>query len=284
MSMNNEYDIAIVGVRARFPGARHSHQFRKALAEGVDATPRLSDQEILESGVPPSWLTNPSYVKAAPILEEPGHFDAGFFGFSPMEAKTMDPQHRLLLELAYEALEHAGHDPDRFPGRIGVFTGSALNTYFTNVGLSSRLAEEYIPTLIGNDKDFLSTRVSYKLNLKGPSITVQTACSTSMVAVHLARQSLLSEETDMALAGAISVRVPHRAGYFYDGGGVVSPDGHVRAFDAKANGTVFGSGGGILVLKRVADALSDGDTIHAVIKGSAGNNHGAGKGGLTGPR
>ena len=283
MSMNNEYDIAIVGMAGRFPGARDLDQFWHNLAEGIESITRLSDEEILESGVPPSWLTNPSYVKAAPILEEPGHFDAGFFGFSPMEAKTMDPQHRLLLELAYEALEHAGHDPDRFPGRIGVFTGSALNTYFTHVGLNRRLAEEYIPTLIGNDKDFLSTRVSYKLNLKGPSITVQTACSTSMVAVHLARQSLLSEETDMALAGAVSVRVPHRAGYFCDGGGVVSADGHVRAFDAKANGTVFGSGGGILVLRRLADAVSDGDTIHAVIKGSAVNNDGSAKAGYTAP-
>jgi acyl transferase domain-containing protein/acyl carrier protein len=222
-------------------------------------------------------------VRAAPILEEPGHFDAGFFGFSPMEARTMDPQHRILLELAYEAVENAGYDPDRYQGRVGVFTGAALNTYFMNVGLNSRLAEDYIPTLIGNDKDFLSTRISYKLNLKGPSITIQTACSTSMVAVHLARQSLLSEETDMALAGAISVRVPHRAGYFFDSGGVVSPDGRVRAFDAKANGTVFGSGGGILVLKRLADALADGDTIHAVIKGSAVNNDGSEKAGYTAP-
>src|SRR5205823_6727576 len=244
---------------------------------------RLSDQEMLESGVPASYLNHPSYVKAAPILEEPGHFDAAFFGFSPLEARTMDPQHRILLELAHEALEHAGYDPNRYPGRIGVFTGSALNTYFTNVGLNRRLAEDYIPTLIGNDKDFLSTRISYKLNLKGPSITIQTACSTSMVAVHLARKSLLSEEMDMALAGSISVRVPHRAGYFFDGGGVVSPDGHVRAFDARANGTVFGSGGGILVLKRLVDARSDGDTIHAVIKGSAVNNDGSEKAGYTAP-
>ena len=282
-SMNNEFDIAIVGMSGRFPGARNLDEFWHNLAEGVESITRFSDQEILESGVPASYLSNPSYVKAAPILEEPGHFDAAFFGFSPMEARTMDPQHRILLELAHEALEHAGYDPDRYQGRIGVFTGAALNTYFMNVGLNSRLAEEYIPTLIGNDKDFLSTRISYKLNLKGPSITVQTACSTSMVAVHLARQSLLSEETDMALAGAISVRVPHRAGYFYDGGGVVSPDGHVRAFDAGANGTVFGSGGGILVLKRLADALADGDTIHAVIKGSAVNNDGSEKAGYTAP-
>ena len=281
--MNNEFDIAIVGMSGRFPGARNVDEFWHNLAEGVESITRLSDQEILESGVPPSYLSNPSYVKAAPILEEPGHFDAAFFGFSPMEAKTMDPQHRILLELAHEALEHAGYDPNRYKGRIGAFTGAALNTYFMNVGLNRRLVEEYIPTLIGNDKDFLSTRISYKLNLKGPSITVQTACSTSMVAVHLARQSLLSQEIDMALAGAISVRVPHRAGYFYDGGGVVSPDGYVRAFDAAANGTVFGSGGGILVLKRLADAIADGDTIQAVIKGSAVNNDGSEKAGYTAP-
>jgi acyl transferase domain-containing protein/NAD(P)-dependent dehydrogenase (short-subunit alcohol dehydrogenase family)/acyl carrier protein len=281
--MNNEFDIAIVGMSCRLPGAQNLDEFWRNLAGGIESITRFSDQEILQSGVPASCLSNPSYVKAAPVLDEPGHFDAAFFGFSPMEAKAMDPQHRILLELAYEALENAGYDPDRGQQRIGVFTGAALNTYFMNVGLNSRLAEEYIPTLIGNDKDFLSTRISYKLNLKGPSITVQTACSTSLVAVHLARQSLLSGETDMALAGAISVRVPQRAGYFYDSGGVVSPDGHVRAFDAKANGTVFGSGGGILVLKRLADALSDGDTIHAVIRGSAVNNDGSEKAGYTAP-
>jgi acyl transferase domain-containing protein len=281
--MNNEFDIAIVGMSGRFPGARTVEEFWHNLAEGIESIARFSDQELLDAGVPASCLNNPGYVKAAPILEEPGHFDAAFFGFSPMEAKSMDPQHRILLELAHEALEHAGYDPHRYAGRIGVFTGSALNTYFMNAALNSRLAQEYIPTLIGNDKDFLSTRISYKLNLKGPSISVQTACSTSLVAIHLARQSLLSQESDMALAGAISVRVPHRAGYFYDGGGVVSADGHVRAFDAKANGTVFGSGGGILVLKRLADALSEGDTIHAVIRGSAVNNDGSEKAGYTAP-
>src|SRR2546423_13548492 len=270
--MNNEFDIAIVGMSGRFPGARNLDEFWHNLAEGIESITRFSDQEILDSGAPASYLTNSSYVKAAPVLEEPGHFDAGFFGFSPMEARTMDPQHRILLELAYEALEHAGYDPDRYQGRVGVFTGAAMNTYFMNVGLGSRFAEEYIPTLIGNDKDFLSTRISYKLNLKGPSITVQTACSTSMVAVHLARQSLLSEETDMALAGAVSGRGTHRAADACYPGGVVESDWHVRAFDAKANGTGFGSGGGILVLKRLADALADGDVIHAVIRGSAVNN------------
>ncbi|HSC29466.1 MAG TPA: type I polyketide synthase, partial [Vicinamibacterales bacterium] len=281
--MSNEFDIAIVGMSGRFPGARNLEEFWRNLAGGVESITRFSERELLESGVPASHLAHAGYVRAAPVLDAPGHFDAAFFGCSPLEARTMDPQHRLLLELAHEALEHAGWDPDRYRGRVGVFTGSALNTYFTGVGLSSRLAEDYIPTLIGNDKDFLSTRISYKLNLKGPSITVQTACSTSMAAVHLARQSLLSNETDMALAGAVSVRVPHRAGYFYDGGGVVSPDGHVRAFDAGANGTVFGSGGGILVLKRLADALADGDTVHALIKGSAVNNDGSAKAGYTAP-
>src|SRR5436190_7340276 len=281
--MNNEFDIAIVGMAGRFPGARNLDEFWRNLAGAVESITRLSGQEILESGVPAAHLNSPNYVKVSPVLEDPGHFDAAFFGFSPMEARTMDPQHRLLLELAHEALEHAGYDPDRYGGRVGVFTGAAMNTYFMNVGLGSRFAEEYIPTLIGNDKDFLSTRISYKLNLKGPSITVQTACSSSMVALHLARQSLLTQEADMALAGAVSVRVPHRAGYLCDAGGVVSPDGHVRAFDAKANGTVFGSGGGILVLKRLADALADGDSIRAVIKGSAVNNDGSEKAGYTAP-
>lgn len=281
--MTNNPDIAVIGMACRFPGARSLEEFWRNLVEGVESITRFSDQELLQSGIPAACLRNPNYVKAAPILEGPGQFDAGFFGFQPSEARSLDPQHRILLELAHDAIEDAGYDPDRYPGRVGVFTGAAFNTYFMDSGLKEQFAQEYIPVLIGADKDFLSTRISYKLNLKGPSLTVQTACSTSMVAVHLARQSLLNEESDMALAGAISVRVPHRAGYFCDAGGVVSPDGHVRAFDAKANGTVFGSGGGILVLKRLADALADGDNIYAVIKGSAVNNDGSEKAGYTAP-
>ncbi len=267
----------------RLPGADSVDAFWENLANGVESIGRLTNEELAQAGVPHRFLNDPSYVKAAPILAAPEFFDAAFFGFSPTEAAALDPQHRILLELAHEALEDAGCDPDRYAGRIGVFTGAAMNTYFMNNGLTSRFAEDYIPTLIVNDKDFLSTRLSYKLNLKGPSITIQTACSTSLVAIHLARQSLLSHETDTALAGAISVRVPHRAGYFCDGGGVVSPDGHVRAFDAKANGTVFGSGGGIVILKRLADAIASRDTIHAVIKGSAVNNDGSEKAGYTAP-
>jgi acyl transferase domain-containing protein len=281
--VDNDSDIAIVGMAARFPGARNVEEFWQNLAHGTESIARLSDDEIIAAGVAPDVLTRADYVKAAPVLDDPGLFDAAFFGYSPGEAATMDPQHRLLLELAHVALEDAGCDPERYRGPIGVFAGSAMNTYFLNRGLEDGFAENYIPTLVATDKDFLATRISYKLGLRGPSLTVQSACSTSLVAIHLARQSLLNEETDMALAGAVSVRVPHRAGYFYDGSGVVSRDGHVRAFGAAADGTVFGSGAGMLVLKRLADALAQGDRIHAVIKGSAINNDGGDKAGYTAP-
>ena len=275
--------IAIIGMACRFPGARNLEEFWANLIGGVESIARFSDQELMESGVSAATLARQDYVKAAPVLDDPGLFDAAFFGFTPAEAAAMDPQQRLLLELAYTALEDAACDTKRYPGRTGVFAGSAMNTYFMNRGLDARFAEDYIPTLTVNDKDFLATRLSYKLGLCGPSITVQTACSTSLVAIHLARQSLLNGEIDMALAGAVSVRVPHRAGYFYDGAGVVSPDGHVRAFDAGANGTVFGSGGGVIVMKRLEDALAEGDQIYAVIRGSAVNNDGSGKAGYTAP-
>ncbi len=278
-----ETHLAIVGMACRFPGARNLDEFWANLIGGVESINRLSEEELLKAGIPAATLARPDYVKAAPVLDDPALFDAAFFGFSPAEAATMDPQHRLLLELSYNALEDAACDTKRFQGRVGVFAGSAMNTYFMNSGLDAKFAEDYIPTLIFNDKDFLATRLSYKLGLRGPSLTVQTACSTSLVAIHLARQSLLDGETDMALAGAVSVRVPHRAGYFYDGAGVVSPDGHVRAFDAGANGTVFGSGGGVIVLKRLEDALAQGDQIYAVIRGSAVNNDGSTKAGYTAP-
>ncbi len=281
--MDNESDIAIVGMAGRFPGARDLDEFWHNLAQGTESITRLSDEEIIAAGVSAEHFNRPDYVKAAPVLAGPELFDAAFFGHSPGEAAAMDPQQRLLLELAHIALEDAGCDPARACGPIGVFAGSAMNTYFMNRGLEGGFAENYIPLLIASDKDFLATRISYKLGLRGPSLTVQTACSTSLVAIHLARQSLLTGETDVALAGAVSVRVPHRVGYFYDGSGVVSRDGHVRAFDAAANGTVFGSGAGVVVLKRLADALAQGDRIHAVLKGSAINNDGADKAGYTAP-
>jgi acyl transferase domain-containing protein/acyl carrier protein len=253
------------------------------LENGIESIRSFTDEELRKSGVPDSLINNPHYVKSSPVISNPGMFDAGFFGYTPMEAKIMDPQHRILLECASQALDHSGYDPEKFSGRIGVYTGSAMNTYFMNKILRAKFVDEYIPTLISNDKDFLSTRISYKLNLKGPSINIQTACSTSLVAVHLACQSLVSGETDMALAGAVSVKAPHEAGYLSDGGGIVSADAHVRAFDANANGTVFGSGCGIVVLKRLSDAEKDGDTIHAVIKGTAVNNDGSEKAGYTAP-
>jgi len=280
--MGNEFDVAIVGLACRFPGADSPEQFWDNLMGGVESIVRLTDAELIAAGVPQSFLARKDYVKAAPVLADPAGFDAPFFGFSPAEAARLDPQHRILLELAQNALDDAACDPQRFSGRIGVFAGSAMNTYFSHAGLAAELAESYIPTLIASDKDFLATRISYKLGLRGPGLTVQTACSTALVAVHLARQSLLSGETDVALAGAVSVRVPHRAGYFHDGG-VASADGHVRAFDAAASGTVFGSGAGVLVLKRLADAIEQGDPIRAVIKGSAINNDGAQKAGYSAP-
>jgi len=195
-------EIAIIGLACRFPGARTADEFWRRLRDGIELITLLSDEEIEPSLVDPVSTAEPNYVKAASMIDDVELFDASFFGITPREAEVMDPQHRILLELAHEALEDAGCVPARFPGRIGVFAGAAMNTYFMNSGLNSRFAEEYIPTLIVNDKDFLSTRISYKLNLRGPSITIQTACSTSLVAIHLARQSLLCEETDVALAKA----------------------------------------------------------------------------------
>jgi acyl transferase domain-containing protein len=280
--MGNDRDIAIVGMSCRFPGAKDLETFWQNLLNGVESITRLSDDQLLAAGVPAAHLARRDYVKAAPVLDDPAVFDAPFFGFSPGEAATLDPQHRVLLELAHGALEDAGCDPRRYPGRIGVVAGSAMNTYFAAAGLAERFVDSYIPTLVASDKDFLATRISYKLGLKGPSLTVQTACSTSLVAVHLACQSLLSEEADLMLAAAVSIRVPHLSGYFNDGG-VVSADGHVRAFDAAASGTVFGSGAGVVVLKRAGDALRDGDRIYALVKGTAINNDGDEKAGYTAP-
>ena len=279
----NDFDIAIISMSGRFPGANSVDEFWQNLCSGVESITFFSDEELKESGIDPAVLSDPNYIKASPILHGPEMFDASFFGYSPREAKLVDPQQRLFLECAWEALEHAGYDADRYEGRIGVYAGASMNTYLLFSGLIPHLSTQYLPILIGSDKDYLTTRVSYKLNLKGPSVTVQTACSTSLVAVHIACQSLLNEECDMALAGGSSIRVPHRVGYFYQEGSIFSPDGHCRAFDAKARGTIFGSGVGVVVLKRSVDAIADGDSIHAVIKGSAINNDGSSKVGYTAP-
>jgi len=269
---NSLYDIAIIGMVGRFPGADNIEQFWENLCNGIESITFFSDQELLEAGVDPELLNNPHYVKANAIVPDIDCFDAHFFGINPREAAIMDPQQRVFLEYAWHALEAAGYDAQRYEGRIGVYAGSSISTYLLNnlypnqsdIGRSG-----VFQVAIGNTKDYLATQVSYRLNLQGPSFTVQTACSTSLVAVHLAYQGLLNRECDMALAGGISLMVPQIEGYLYEPGGIPSPDGHCRPFDAQAQGTISGSGVGLVVLKRLADALRDGDTIYAVIKGSA---------------
>lgn len=283
MHQEENFDIAIIGMAGRFPGASNIDGYWQNLKEGKESITFFSDDALLDAGLSESLISNPNYVKAAPILDHPGAFDEGFFGYAAREARMMDPQHRLFLEESWHALEHAGYYAENIDGQVGVFAGSAMNTYLLFSGLLPRFVDEYLPTLIGSDKDFLTTRVSYKLNLKGPSISIQTACSTSLVAVHMACQSLLNGETDMALAGGVSVRVPHLAGHMYAAGSVFSPDGHCRPFDASAQGTIFGSGVGVVVLKRLNDAMQDRDTIYAVIKGSAVNNDGSSKADYTAP-
>ena len=283
LNEQNAFDIAVIGMSGRFPGAKNVEELWQNLRSGLESVPFFSDEELKESGVDPAVLNNPHYVKAAAILDAPELFDASFFGYSPKEAEMMDPQHRLFLECAWEAFEDAGYDADRYEGPIAVYAGASMNTYFLYSGLIPDFTTDELATLIGNDKDFLATRVSYKVNLKGPSVTIGTGCSTSLVAVHMACQSLLNEECDMALAGGVSIRVPHKVGYLYEQGGILSPDGHCRAFDAEARGTILGSGVGVVLLKRLTDAIADGDCIHAVIKGSAINNDGNSKVGYTAP-
>lgn len=281
----NGLEIAVIGMVGRFPGAPDISRFWRNLKQGVEATTTFSEAELLAEGVSPSLLASAQYVRSGAILQDVDLFDARFFDYSPREAELMDPQQRIFLECAWEALENAGYTSDIFKGEIGVYAGVNMNTYFFNLlpGLDATESMDNLHVLTGNDKDYLTTRLSYKLNLKGPSIAVQTACSTSLVAVHLACRGLLGGDCDMALAGGISIRVPQKSGYLYHEGGIYSPDGHCRAFDAEAQGTTFGSGVGIVVLKRLEDALAAGDTIHAVIKGSAINNDGSSKVGFTAP-
>ena len=279
-------DIAIVAMTGRFPGAADVERFWSNLREGVESITFFSEGELEGAGVPADLLRDPAYVRAGAVLEDVELFDADFFGLTPREAAVLDPQHRLFLECAWEALELAGYDPERYAGAVGVYAGVGINTYLLNNLRANREVLEAVGSyqaFIGNDKDFVPTRVSYKLNLRGPSLNVQTACSSSLVAVHLARQALLLGECDMALAGGVSLAVPHRVGYLYQEGGIPSPDGHCRAFDARSRGTVRGNGVGLVVLKRLEDALADGDRIRAVIKGSALNNDGSGKVGYTAP-
>ncbi len=278
-------EIAIIGMTGRFPHANDLERLWQNLRDGHESVEFFSDKELIAAGVNPAVLSHPNFVKAGSVLEDIDLFDASFFGYSPREAELIDPQHRLFLENCWHALEAAGYDADTFPHRIGVYATVSVSSYILNLYSNTDVlsSTSSLQLHIGNEKDHFCARVAYKLNLRGPSVCVQTACSSSLVAVHMACQSLLNGECEMALAGGATVRVPQRNGYVYQEGGIVSPDGHCRAFDANAQGTVGGNGVGVVILKRLEDALADGDTIHAVIKGSAINNDGSHKVGYTAP-
>lgn len=279
-------EIAIIGMAGRFPQARNVDQLWEKLRDGVELVTFFTDEELRAGGATEEMLKDPAFVKAGAVMDDIDLFDAGFFGYSPREAEILDPQHRNFLECAWEALENAGYDAERSRGLTGVFAGVSFNGYLLrNICSNPAIIDAMGTFLIGinSDKDFLATRVSYELNLTGPSMNIQTACSTSLVTVHVACQSLLHGECDMALAGGVSISIHNRMGYYHRAGGIASPDGHCRAFDAKGQGIVGGNGLGVVVLKRLSEAQVDGDNIIAVIKGSTVNNDGSAKIGYTAP-
>ncbi|MFF9850590.1 type I polyketide synthase [Streptomyces litmocidini] len=278
--------IAVIGMAGRFPGAGSPDELWSLLVAGEDAVTRFTPEELTAAGVPAAEATAPGYVPAKGVLDDVAGFDSRLFGYNALEASVIDPQQRIFLECAWAALEDAGCDPDRSAGPVAVYAGSLLSTYLVHNLLprADLRATLGVPLLFqSNQPDQLATRAAYKLNLRGPAVTVQTACSTSLVAVHMAVQSLLGQECDVALAGGVTVTVPHRTGYLSVEGGIESPEGHCRPYSAQADGTVFGNGAGVVVLKRLADALADGDRVHAVLLGSAVNNDGAAKAGYTAP-
>ncbi len=280
-----EFGVAITGMAARFPGAHTIDEYWKNLCAGVESVSFFSDDEI-DPSVNRELLKDSKYVRARGILDNIDKFDASFFGFSTREAETMDPQQRVFLELGWEALENAGYDPDRFKKPIGVYAGMNNNTYYQNNVLTRRDRIDMVgdfQAMLLNEKDFLTTRLSYKLNLKGPSLNIYTACSTSLVAVCSAFEALLTYQCDMALAGGVSIIVPQKTGYVYNEGAILSADGHCRPFDSSSSGTTFGCGAGLVVLRRIEDALRDGDQIYAIIKGVGVNNDGGDKVSFTAP-
>jgi len=279
-------DLAIIGLSCRFPGAGTAAEYWKNLCDGVESITFFSDQELVAAGADPALVADPRYVKAAPILRDVEMFDEAFFGYSPKDAALMDPQHRLFLEVCWEAFENAGYDPVAHPGKIGVLStaGGVVTSYLLAKLHHAELPGQTASTPhIHNDKDFLSTRVSYKLNLRGPSFTVQSACSSSLLAVHQACQNLRFDECDMMLVGGSVVRVPQVEGYLAEKRNVHSLDGHCRPFDAVGQGTIFASGVGAVLIKPLQRALADRDHIYAVIKGTAANNDGSAKNSYTAP-
>jgi acyl transferase domain-containing protein/acyl carrier protein len=287
-SLDSSYDsaLAIIGMAGRFSGAQDTAAFWQNLAGGVKSIRFFSDEELLAAGVSPDLLAQPNFVKAGSLLENVDRFDASFFGYTPREAELMDPQHRFFLECAWEAIEDAGYNTEQERGLVGIFAGASFSSYLIrNLYAHPNFLEKVgiLQASIGSECDSLTSTVSYKLNLSGPCVTVQTFCSTSLVAVHLACQSLLNYECDMALAGGVAIEVPHVGGYLYNEGGIVSPDGECRTFDADARGSVMGNGAGVVLMKRLRDALDDGDHIYAVIRGSAINNDGSHRVSITAP-
>ncbi|HEV7443388.1 MAG TPA: polyketide synthase, partial [Steroidobacteraceae bacterium] len=276
MSYAQNYDandgIAIIGMAGRFPGARSPDELWRNLLEGRETITKFSPNELDPADAEEmAARSDPAYVAARGIIEDVDKFDAGFFGITPREAEVLDPQQRLFLEAAWEALEDAGHDPRSFAGPIGVYAGASNNTYFARNLLQRKDVTDlvgWLTAMMGNEKDYLATRVAYKLDLRGPALNIVTACSTSLVAVATAVQSLSTWQCDMALAGGVSITLPQKRGYLSLEGAITSPDGHCRAFDANAEGTVFSNGLGIVVLRRLSDAIAANDRIYAVIKGA----------------
>lgn len=287
MTDNQHEGIAIIGLTGRFPGAVNVEEFWRNLVAGVESISTFSDEELAAAGLDPVEVKKiPDYIRARGVLKDADCFDAAFFGMNPKEAEATDPQQRAFLEASWAALENAGYVPDQYRGAIGLFAGMTNNTYYLHNLHNRRDVTQlvgWLTTMMGNEKDYLATRIAYKLNLKGPALNIYTACSTSLVAVCQAVQQLQSFSCDIALAGGVSITFPQHRGYQFQEGGITSPDGHCRAFDANAAGTVFSHGLGIVVLKRLAEAIADGDQIYAVIKGAALNNDGANKVSFTAP-
>ena len=277
--------IAIVGMAGRFPGADDIEAFWKNLCAGTESI-RIFSPEQIDPSIPPALRDHPDYVRARGVLNDTAGFDAAFFGISPLEAQLMDPQHRHFLETAWHALEHAGYVPETAPGRVGVFGGMYNATYYQKHVLPrpetiARLGE--LPTMLANEKDYLTSRVAYKLGLNGPAVSVHTACSTSLVAAVMAMESLRRGDCELALAGGVAITCPPDSGYLYQEGAMASPDGHTRTFDADAAGTVFSDGVAMLALRRLSDAVAAGDTVYAVLLGGAVNNDGGERASFTAP-
>jgi len=278
------YEIAVIGMAGRFPGAAGIAEFWDNLRQGREAITFFSKEELLQAGIDPELLDNPRYIRARGVLADTQYFDASFFHYSRAEADIMDPQLRLLHECSWHALEDAGYDPGTFDGPIGLYLGASTHHYWLSRLLTrDKIPSENFQAFSLNDISFMTTQLAYHLDLRGPAISVQTACSTSLVAIHIACQALLSGECRLALAGGVSLRLPQKSGYLFQEGMVMSPDGRCRAFDARAEGAVVGNGMGVVALKPLADALSDHDHIYAVVKGSAVNNDGRRKVGFTAP-